>query len=173
MKQYRIRETGKIVTEQEYRDMYPTISFSIILNPEDADLIYEQAKPKITKYQTAVQDKVIFINNRWEFSWRVEEWDKDDIDADIENIALLELLDFKRNRATIVENIIVSVNGKSFNGDEVSQNRIARAIVAMQATNATEQRWTLADNRNVVVTLAELIEVLSIAGQAQTKVWTR
>lgn len=172
MQNYRIKETGQIVTEQEYRDLYPNISFSAILTPEDADLITDQPLPTITSYQLLARDKVIFNNSRWEYTWKVLDWSKEKIEVEINRVTTNNRKVFKSDRSKAIENIVVTVNNKSFNGDEVSQNRIARTIVAMQSTNATEQRWTLSDNTSVVVTLTELIEVLSLASQAQTKLWS-
>ena len=76
---------------------------------------------------------------------------------------------FKSNRATAVESIKVTVGDKVFDGDETSQTRMARAIVAMADTETV--LWVLADNTPVQVTKAELTEALRLAGEAQTQVW--
>jgi hypothetical protein len=78
----------------------------------------------------------------------------------------------KDKRQVDVENIVVSIaNGKSFDGDELAQTRMARAIVAMQASSTATTQWILADNSIVEVTLEELTEALILAGQEQTRIW--
>ena len=78
----------------------------------------------------------------------------------------------KALRTAAVENIIVTTTtGKTFDGDEVAQVRMARAIIGMQATGASTIVWVLADNTTTQATLAELTEALCLAGQAQADVW--
>jgi hypothetical protein len=66
---------------------------------------------------------------------------------------------------------VTTVSGKTFDGDEVSQGRMARAIIGLQAANAPSITWVLADNTPATVTLAELTEALVLAGQAQAAIW--
>lgn len=77
----------------------------------------------------------------------------------------------KANRAKLVSEIVVTTSsGKMFDGDEDSQNRMARAIVALPENGGTIQ-WTLADNSIVEVTSGELREALILAGARQTQLW--
>ena len=76
---------------------------------------------------------------------------------------------FKAERQKLVDAIKVVVNGKTFDGDEVSQGRMARAAVAMTDTETV--LWVLADNTPTQCTKAELIEALRLAGEEQTKIW--
>jgi hypothetical protein len=74
-------------------------------------------------------------------------------------------------RSEAVEAIIVTTaSGKAFDGDEVSQGRMARAIAASDVGDATV--WVLADNAPAMVTHEELKEALRLAGDAQTALWT-
>ena len=59
--------------------------------------------------------------------------------------------------------------GNTFDGDETSQNRMARAIVAMTETDTIG--WVLADNSLITVTREELQEALRLAGLAMTEIW--
>jgi hypothetical protein len=80
--------------------------------------------------------------------------------------------ELKAERDLAVASIVVTTStGKQFNGDETSQTRMARAIIAMQAANAQTITWVLATNDAVEVTVAELSEALVLAGQAQSAVW--
>lgn len=64
---------------------------------------------------------------------------------------------------------MVTVGDKVFDGDETSQTRMARSIVAMTDTETV--LWVLADNTPVQVTKAELTEALRLAGEEQTRLW--
>ena len=75
-------------------------------------------------------------------------------------------------REELVEKIVVmTTSGKTFDGDETSQTRMARAILAMSEANVPSMLWRMADNSDAVVTRAELSEALLLAGTAQTALW--
>jgi hypothetical protein len=80
--------------------------------------------------------------------------------------------DKKELRQANVDSIVVQVGSKQFEGDEVSQNRMSRAIVALQAAGVDSTYWTLYDNSVSVVTLAELAEALIKSGMEQTRLWS-
>jgi biopolymer transport protein ExbD len=73
------------------------------------------------------------------------------------------------SRTEAVANIKVTVNDKVFDGDEVSQTRMARTIAILGETE--EQLWVLADNTPTMTTKAELVEALRLAGLEQTRLW--
>jgi hypothetical protein len=78
----------------------------------------------------------------------------------------------KKVRTTAVENIKVTTTaGNEFDGDEVSQGRMARAIIALQITNTATTYWVLSNNSVIEATIAELGEALALAGAAQTAMW--
>lgn len=82
------------------------------------------------------------------------------------------LQEAKTARQNLVDNIVVvTQSGKSFDGDEVSQGRITRAIVALQAMNQVSTQWVLSNNTIAEVSVAELVEALALAGQEQTRIW--
>lgn len=66
---------------------------------------------------------------------------------------------------------VTTSTGKQFDGDEVSQGRMARAVIGLQAANVPTITWVLANNTPAEVTLAELTEALVLAGQAQAAIW--
>lgn len=82
----------------------------------------------------------------------------------------------KAERATAVERLTVTVNGKVFDADETSQNRMSRVVSGAQALGVdletTTQIWVLADNTIAQPTVAELAQALKLAGEAQTALWT-
>lgn len=78
----------------------------------------------------------------------------------------------KQARAVAVAAITVTTAaGNTFNGDEISQDRMSRAIIALGTGLAPSVTWVLADNSTVDATAAELTEALVLAGQAQAAIW--
>ena len=86
-----------------------------------------------------------------------------------EEIAAKVLAQAKVERAENVSKIIVTVDEMQFDGDETSQDRMARSIVALN-DNETVQ-WVLADNSIKMVSRQQLREALRKAGEAQTAIW--
>lgn len=78
----------------------------------------------------------------------------------------------KQARAKAVSKITVTTTaGNTFNGDETSQDRMARAIIALNTGAAPSIAWRLADNTTIDATKEELTEALVLAGQAQSAIW--
>jgi len=71
----------------------------------------------------------------------------------------------------LVNEIKVTVNDKVFDGNEVSQDRIMRAINVALITGKDTALWRLADNTEVEVTLDELKEALSLANAEMSRIW--
>ena len=76
---------------------------------------------------------------------------------------------FKQEREKAVASIVVEVDGLLFDGDEVSQTRMARAAVVMQDGETTT--WVQANNIPAEVTKDQLIEAIRLAGAEQTRLW--
>lgn len=78
----------------------------------------------------------------------------------------------KATRSQQVELITVTTQaGNTFDGDETSQTRMARAIIALGTGLAPSVNWVLADNSVINATAAELTEALALAGAAQAAIW--
>lgn len=88
-----------------------------------------------------------------------------------EELAAQELAQAKLARAQQVRNIKVEVDGMTFDGDETSQSRMARAIVAAEAAGKDSTTWVLADNTVATVTKAQLQMALAKAMLAMEEVW--
>lgn len=86
-----------------------------------------------------------------------------------EEIAAKELAKAKAERADYVSKIIVTVDGMQFDGDETSQDRMARSCVALNEGETVQ--WVLADNTIAQVTKEQLRQALRLAGEAQTEIW--
>lgn len=74
-----------------------------------------------------------------------------------------------------VSNIKVTISkGYVLDGDEISQDRINRAITALSpAPEGTAVQWKTADNFFVDLTKNDLIEALMLAGLEMTKIWKK
>lgn len=101
------------------------------------------------------------------------------IDADTRT-AILSQIDFeiaqdavsaKKLRDAAVAAIKVTVSGKVFDGDEVAQGRMARAVAAAESSAISTYQWKLADNSVAAVSLDELKQALELAFQAQSELW--
>ena len=81
--------------------------------------------------------------------------------------------EWKASRAASVEAIKVTTQaGNTFDGDEISQGRMARAILALNAAApGATVNWVLADNSVIDAAAQELTEALALAGSAQAGVW--
>lgn len=78
----------------------------------------------------------------------------------------------KRLRNYEVENLKVTcADGYVFDGDEISQSRMARALLGMNDTDVIS--WKLANNEFVEVTKVKLAEILRKAGEMQTSIWVK
>ena len=77
---------------------------------------------------------------------------------------------WKHKRSALVEAITVQVGDYVYQGDELSQGRMARFISA-STSDADEVEWTLADNSTAFVTARELKEALRLAVLKQTEIW--
>lgn len=75
----------------------------------------------------------------------------------------------KAERADAVSKIIVEVDGMTFDGDEESQQRVARSIIALE--DGETMPWVLYDNTIAEVTKEQLKQVLRLAGQKQSELW--
>ena len=78
----------------------------------------------------------------------------------------------KAARAVAVENIkVTTAAGHTFDGDEISQTRMSRAILVLSTGAAASVPWVLADNTVIQASAAELAEALALAGAEQARLW--
>ena len=78
---------------------------------------------------------------------------------------------FKTERAQAVDALTIETALGVFDADERSQDRMARAVVAMGEVDTIE--WVLNNNSIVTVTAEQLKEALQLAGAAQSALWTQ
>jgi len=89
-----------------------------------------------------------------------------------EQLAQVRMSKAKQQRSIDIQNIIVTTaSGKCFNGDEVAQGRMSRAITVMDSTDSMP--WVLSNNSIEVITRTELMEALKLAGVAMAEIWVK
>lgn len=95
---------------------------------------------------------------------------------DDDKAAEVAMSEAKTDRAEAVSRITVEVDGMVFDGDEMAQARMARAITMYTSSGLpadTTTSWVLADNTVAQVTVNQLTQALLLAGQKQTELWTK
>lgn len=109
--------------------------------------------------QRVIRDDCVKVDDNWLYKWRVETLSSDQ-----------KLLIAKQARYALVGAITVTTtSGNVFDGDENSQNRMARAIAGMDDTDT--MLWVLSDNQLITVNKTELREALRLSGIAMTTIW--
>ena len=99
------------------------------------------------------------------------DWSKRKTVVDLSAEQLLaQLAVWKTDRQAKVDAITVSVDGLEFDGDEISQGRMARAVAAADLMTDTTE-WTLADNTIAMVQIQTLKTACRLAGEEQTRIW--
>jgi len=110
--------------------------------------------------------------NPVEIVWPVLNFTPDETVAHAAGLAVQAREAAKKVRTAAVEAITVTTTaGNTFDGDETSQTRMARAIITLQATATPSTIWVLTNNTVIQATAAELIEALALAGAAQAAIW--
>lgn len=110
----------------------------------------------------------IFNGAIWRQAWEVYQLSADEIAA----AAAARMSAAKAARQVAVDHIKVTTQaGHTFDGDEVSQGRMARAILALDAAGQASTTWVLSNNTPTTVTRDDLQQALVLAGQEQTRLW--
>ena len=73
--------------------------------------------------------------------------------------------ELKSAKKIALDNIVVDVDGKLFDGNETARLNIMSAIQASELVRLNETGWKLADNTAVLVNLAELKTALALSIQ--------
>ena len=151
---------AKALTEEEAA-MFRVVPLTVVAQPS-----YDA----IT--QRCFRDGCEQVDGLWQYKWTIEALDADTIAANQAAADALARETAKAVRAQAVEAIKVTTKaGNTFDGDETSQGRMARAIIALSTGLAPSVTWVLADNSTIEATSAELTEALVLAGMAQAAIW--
>ena len=179
-------------TERDIRAAFPNTSFSDPFSPpEGYAWIFPSPQPEHNRVTESVREvtPVLTSKGHWEQRWEVvplfseytdssgvlhtiQEQEAVAIANDNTLIATLARETAKQARQVAVENITVTTSaGNTFDGDETSQTRMARAILVLSSGAVSTVTWVLADNTVIQATAAELTEALAKAGEAQAAMW--
>jgi hypothetical protein len=76
----RIRETGQVMFESEFRALHPNTSFPYVIDEATldefgADVVFEGAQPTATKYQVVYRDGVEQVEGKWYTKYAVADMD--------------------------------------------------------------------------------------------------
>jgi hypothetical protein len=177
MNQYRKRNTGEVFTEYEVRLAFPLVSFPATLDHATLatygyDPVLIAPAPATPAGMVAVRDGVKLDGlGNWVYAWRLEYQAPEVVAGEAARAALVAREAAKVMRTAKVDQITVEVDGMVFDGDEVSQGRMARAIIALETVGRINTPWVLSNNIATEVTPQQLRQALVKAGLAQTAVW--
>lgn len=112
------------------------------------------------------------VGNDWHQAWEVFPLPAEEVAANQAAAIQAAREQAKAQRQAAVDAIKVTTQaGNTFDGDEISQTRMTRAVLAMQATGTASVTWVLADNTVIQATVPELTEALALAGAEQARLW--
>ena len=88
MPEYRIRETGEIVTDLKRR--FPNISLPLVLTEADYELIgvdpiLQSPQPLSTQFQTVYRSGIEEIDGKWFVQWGVSDWSEEAVMKAVED----------------------------------------------------------------------------------------
>lgn len=172
---YHIASGQCLETDAAVRAFFPDVSFPAALTAEAVTEFgvcpvveapapaYNQATHKLLSGAVSLAADGSFASRGWEV-----------VPLSVEESAAhgqMQFMAAKAQRQAAVDQIVVTTaSGRAFDGDETSQDRMARAICALLPGEQT--LWVLASNIPAQVSREELVEALRLAGQAQTAIWT-
>ena len=82
----RLKETGAVITESEFRALHPNTGFPSqlteqIINAFGGDIVFEGPQAQPTRYQIGFRDGVELVNGKWFTKYSVADLDDDAIAA--------------------------------------------------------------------------------------------
>ena len=82
----RMQDTGNVVTEQEFRAMFPNTGFpaqltEAIINDFGGDVVLEGPQASPTRYQVSFRDGVEQVDGKWFTKWSVADMEQEAKDA--------------------------------------------------------------------------------------------
>ena len=186
-------ETKQELTDSEFRAARSNTSFGPVIDYASFGyaVVYPTPQPVHDPVTQTVRRLTAVLTDKghYEQAWEViprfndytdeqgvlhtrAEQEAEAIAKDAEEKAAQALAAAKAVRQAEVEAITVTAaSGKVFDGNEDAQNRMSRAVNAMEDADALP--WVLANNTVAQVTRAELCEALKLAGAAMAEIWVR
>ena len=103
-------------------------------------------------------------------AWNVAKDLQDNPQYTDEELYEIKVSNWKALRKLKIDTLNVSHEGVLYQGDEQSQSRMSRAIVAL-ATDESTIDWTAKDNKVYPLSKSELKKILYAAISQQTRIW--
>jgi hypothetical protein len=167
--------TKTVHSEQAIRSANPNMSFpSPFIPPVGYEIVFDAPHPTHDPITQTVKEwpPVLTDKGHYEQAWEVVNLSPDQVLLNRATKVENDRTAAKAQREVAVASIkITTTAGHTFDGDEASQGRMARAIIALSTGLAPSVNWVLADNSVIQATTAELTEALVLAGQAQASLW--
>lgn len=98
----RLRDTGQVVSEREFRQKHYSTSFPSVLTADlladfKADPVLASPTPQVSQYQSAYRNGVAQDSlGNWVHAWSIRDWTQEEID------------EFNANQALALQNAVVS-----------------------------------------------------------------
>lgn len=165
---------GRILSEGEVRALFPNVSFPVEFNvaPEGYAVVEDVAPPTYNPLLEKLVEvtpvkRAGLVVRKWNIiNLSAEEAAEAKKQADEQKLQLA-----KYERSIEVQQIKVVVDGKTYDGNEVAQNRMLNRISALADGQTTI--WVLADGTTAMVTRANLQAAFKAANDAQAEIWIR
>lgn len=159
-------------SEYEVRTAFQNISFAVSFSDEQAAFaglipLIDGDKPAVTPYVNTLEAGSVTVSEGVAVrNWVLRPLTQQEIDSQKQ----MDLMRAKMSRSSKIDEITVTTsNGNTFDGDERSQDRMARAVAVMEDTDTMP--WVLADNSVITVGKRELREALRLAGMQMAAIW--
>lgn len=159
-------------SEYEIRNAFQSVLFASAFSDEQAAVVgllplVDGEKPVVTPYVNTVEAGAVTVSEGVAVrNWVLRPLTQQEIDSQKQ----MDMMQAKMSRASKIDAITVTTsNGNTFDGDERSQDRMARAVAAMEDTDTMP--WVLADNSVVKVVKSELREALRLSGSKMAEIW--
>lgn len=161
---FRFRSDGALVDHHaiwsRLSSLVPQELTPELLEEHGIDLVTETDKPAALLGHDQIYHAVQRENGNWLQAWSYLPWNQE-----------RKREEAKKRRAAAVDEIIVTVDGMAFDGNEVAQLRMLSCIITSDTTGITEAIWTLADNTEVLVNISQLRQAHALAVQAMGAAW--
>lgn len=159
---------------QDIRAAFPNTSLPSVLTDEvlssiGIEPVAATPHPAFGRLTHKVVEVIpVVADDAWHQQWQVVPLTQIEVAA----VVLENRAAAKQAREAAVNNIkVTTAAGHTFDGDETSQTRMARAITVLSTGAAASVPWVLANNTVIQATAAELTEALALAGAEQARLW--
>ena len=140
MNKYRLRSTGQVVTEAEYRALTPNISYPAVLVPEDADVIFYAPPPTTDAASRAVASGIEQVPLQsgalvWQTAYTVVSIPQEEIDAALATAKVAKNAQINLWRASANQTVFPHL-GKNIACDALSRSDIDAVAGSVSLTGA-------------------------------------